>query len=165
MKFRCVDEFEQLSFDDSPIVSFQMSEDEVTFTFGGATIKAGNSQNGRFQDMYCGEITLTLLQAQMKRLVKEGMKYYDADGNLQREIPDEDVPEPAVESVVSRFEKGTVFTVVLDEIDGRKSAEFGIDVPQEEDEEEVDTYWFCVVFEKSEASWDCYCSPAEGADS
>ena len=29
MKFRCVDEFEQLSFDDSPIVSFQMSEDEV----------------------------------------------------------------------------------------------------------------------------------------
>jgi len=59
MKFRCVDEFEQLSFDDSPIVSFQMSEDEVTFTFGGATIKAGNSQNGRFQDMYCGEITLT----------------------------------------------------------------------------------------------------------
>ena len=121
MKFRCVDEFEQLSFDDSPIVSFQMSEDEVTFTFGGATIKAGNSQNGRFQDMYCGEITLTLLQAQMKRLVKEGMKYYDADGNLQREIPDEDVPEPAVESVVSRFEKGTVFTVVLDEIDGRKS--------------------------------------------
>ena len=52
MKFRCVDEFEQLSFDDSPIVSFQMSEDEVTFTFGGATIKAGNSQNGRFQDMY-----------------------------------------------------------------------------------------------------------------
>ena len=93
MKFRCVDEFEQLSFDDSPIVSFQMSTDEVTFTFGGATIKAGNSQNGRFQDMYCGEITLTLLQAQMKRLVKEGMKYYDADGNLQREIPDEDVPE------------------------------------------------------------------------
>ena len=113
MKFRCVDEFEQLSFDDSPIVSFQMSEDEVTFTFGGATIKAGNSQNGRFQDMYCGEITLTLLQAQMKRLVKEGMKYYDADGNLQREIPDEDVPEPAVESVVSRFEKGTVFTPSL----------------------------------------------------
>jgi len=124
MKFRCVDEFEQLSFDDSPIVSFQMSEDEVTFTFGGATIKAGNSQNGRFQDMYCGEITLTLLQAQMKRLVKEGMKYYDADGNLQREIPDEDVPEPAVESVASRFEKGTVFTVVSGEIDGRKSAEW-----------------------------------------
>ncbi len=58
------------------------------------------------------------------------MKYYDADGNLQREIPDEDVPEPAVESVVSRFEKGTVFTVVPGEIDGRKSAEFGIDVPQ-----------------------------------
>ena len=120
MKFRCVDEFEQLSFDDSPIVSFQMSTDEVTFTFGGATIKAGNSQNGRFQDMYCGEITLTLLQAQMKRLVKEGMKYYDADGNLQREIPDEDVPEPAVESVVSRFEKGTVFTVVLGELMAEK---------------------------------------------
>ena len=33
MKFRCVDEFEQLSFDDSPIVSFQMSTDEVTFSF------------------------------------------------------------------------------------------------------------------------------------
>ena len=63
MKFRCVDEFEQLSFDDSPIVSFQMSEDEVTFTFGGATIKAGNSQNGRFQDMYWGNNAYTFTGA------------------------------------------------------------------------------------------------------
>ena len=46
-----------------------------------------------------------------------------------------------------------------------KVPSLAFDVPQEEDEEEVDTYWFCVVFEKSEASWDRYCSPAEGADS
>ncbi|MFR5617693.1 MAG: hypothetical protein ACLTJ5_02060 [Clostridium sp.] len=83
-----------------------------------------------FRICVAGEVA-ALTRAQMKRLVKEGVKYYDADGNLQREIPDEDVPEPAVESVVSRFEKkGTVFTVVLGEVDGRKSAEFGIDVPQ-----------------------------------
>ena len=92
MKFKCVNEMEQLSFDDSEVLEFKIENKRMLFSFNGATIKAKNSQNGRFQDMYCGEIVLQLENAEIARLVKEGMKYYDADGNLQSEIPDEDVP-------------------------------------------------------------------------
>ena len=111
--------------------------------------------------MYCGEIALQLKNAEVARLVKEGMKYYDADGNLQSEIPDEDVPAPAQAAVLKRLAKGTVFTVVHDDVKEGYAAEFGIDVPKEDDAEEIDTFWLCVTYEKSVAGWDRYCNPAE----
>ena len=161
MKFQCVNELNQLSFDDSGILSLKADEENIEFTFQGATVKAKNSQNERYQDMYCGEIILQLKNAKIARLVKEGMKYYDADGNLQREVPDEDVPVPAQAAVLQRLANGTVFTVVHDDVKEGYGVEFGIDVPKEEDEEEIDTFWLCVTFEKSVAGWDRYCSPAE----
>ena len=161
MKFQCVNELDQLSFDDAGIGSFRVEEKKIEFTFQGALVKAKNSQNARYQDMYCGEIVLQLENAEIARLVKEGMKYYDADGNLQSEIPDEDVPAPAQDAVLKRLAKGTVFTVVHDDVKEGYAAEFGIDVPKEDDAEEIDTFWLCVTYEKSVAGWDRYCSPAE----
>lgn len=159
MKFQCTDEMNQLCFDDSQILQFSFRNKRMEFTFNGAVIKAKNSQNARYQDMCCGEITLRLEEAKIARLMKEGMKYYDANGTLQREIPDEDVPAPAQEAVLQRLSKGTVFTVVEDTVEKGYAFEFGIDVPKEEDEEEIDTYWLCVLFEKSIAGWERYQSP------
>ena len=161
MKFRSTDEMNEFSFENSIIEELQIQDGLITFTFNGATVKAKNSQNARFQDMYWGTIVLQLKGARIARLVKEGMKYYDADGNLQKEVPDEDVPAPAEPEVLRRLGKGTVFTTVEDEVEEGYAYEFGIDVPQTDDEEEVDTFWLCVLFEQSVATWDRYCSPAE----
>lgn len=161
MKFRSVNEMEQLSFDDSQIIEFKADDKKITFTFNGATVKAKNSQNGRFEDMYCGEIILQLQNAEIARLVKEGLKYYDANGNLKKEIPDEDVPIPAQAAVLKRMAKGKVFTVVPASVATGYGYEFGIDVPKEEDEEEVDTFWLCVTCDETVATWERYCSPAE----
>ena len=60
---------EQLSFDDSEVLEFKIENKRMLFSFNGATIKAKNSQNGRFQDMYCGEI---VLQLQNDDIVLEG---------------------------------------------------------------------------------------------
>ena len=49
-----------------------------------------------------------------------------------------------------------------DDVDSGYACEFGIDVPQEQDEEETDTFWLCFTFEHSIAMWDRYCSPTEG---
>lgn len=161
MKFQCKNEMNQLGFDDSGILDIKCEDHVLEFTFEGATVKAGNSQNGRYQDMYCGEIILRLKNARIARLVKEGMKYYDADGNLLNEVPDEDVPAPAQPSVLKRIAKGKIFTTVEDKMPEGYAYEFGVDVPREEDEEEVDTFWLCVTFDESVACWDRYCSPAE----
>ena len=40
MKFRCVNEMEQLSFDDSEVLGMKLEDGRMTFTFNGATIKA-----------------------------------------------------------------------------------------------------------------------------
>lgn len=161
MKFNCVNEMDQLSFDASEVLAFEFEDGQMIFTFNGATIKAKNTQNARYQDMYCGEIILQMKNVQIARFVKEGLKYYDADGNLQKEIPDEDVPVPAQAAVLKRIAKGTVFTVVSDTVESGYAYEFGIDVPQEEDEEEVDTFWLCVTCDETRAMWERYCSPAE----
>ena len=49
MKFKCINEMEQICFDDSEISEFRLQERQMEFTFNGATIKAGNSQNARDQ--------------------------------------------------------------------------------------------------------------------
>lgn len=161
MKFKCINEMEQICFDDSEIIEFKMQGRQMEFTFNGALIKAGNSQNARLQNMYCNTIILQLENAEIVRIMKEGMKYYDADGNLQKEIPDEDVPALAQSAVLKRIAKGKMFTVVTAKTDSGFAYEFGIDVPQEEDAEEVDTFWLCVICEKTVAAWERYSSPAE----
>lgn len=160
MKFQCINEHGGMEFDDAGIVSFKCEDKILEFVFQGAVIKAENSQNARFQDMVCGEIILQLKNAEIVRIVKEGMKYYDADGTLIREIPDEDIPAPAQGSMLRRISEGTVFTTVEDERQQGYALEFGIDVPREGEEEDVDTFWLCVTFDESVACWERYCSPA-----
>ena len=161
MKFRAVNELGEFSFDGAAIQKFLFSDGVMEFTLSGALVKPDNSQNARFQDMYCGEIILQLENVRIGRLVKEGLKYFDADGKLLREIPDEDVPEPAVTGILKRIEKGTIFTTVIDSVESGYACEFGIDVSKVEDEEDVDTFWLCVLYDRSVAEWDRYMGPAE----
>lgn len=161
MKFSCKNEMENLSFDDSPIKELKIEEKKIEFVFDSAVIKADNSQNGRFQDMFCGEIVLQLQNAQIMRVMKEGMRYYDANGVLKNSIPDEDIPAPGQQAILKRLAKGTVFTVVSAEMKKGYGYEFGIDVCREEDEEESDTFWLCVTCDKTVTMWERYCSPVE----
>lgn len=161
MKFQVKDEMDTFSFEDAVIEKLEVKENEIIFGFNGALVKENNSQNARFQDMYCGAMELTLEGAKIARFVKEGMKYYDADGNLLNEIPNEDVPAPAQPAILERLAKGTVFTTVKDEVETGYAYEFGIDVPCTDDEEEVDTFWLCITFSHAIAGWERYCSPVE----
>ena len=158
-KFQAVNEIQNFSFDSSEILELKVGSDSVTFLLNGAVVKKENSQNSRFQDVYCAKLFLQLKEAKLLRLVKEGYKYYDADGNLMEEKPNEDVPVLEQNSVLARCSTGTIFTTVEDEAGTGKIYEFGIDVPKIEDEEEVDTYWLCIQFEESVAGWDKYLGP------
>ena len=161
MKFQCIDEMSQISLDGAVIRQLTKEEGVIEFTFDGATIKDRNSQNGRFQDMYCGEMVLKLFDSTIVRIVKEGYKYYDADGNLKEEVPNREVPAPEQDHVWKRLHEGTVFTTVEASVAEGYGYEIGIDVPKEEDEEEVDTFWLCVTFGRSEAGWNRYLGPVE----
>ncbi len=161
MKFQCENEMDQISFEDSQICELAVNGDTVEFAFDGARILAGNSQNGRFEDMYCGAICLQLQGAKIERIVKEGFKLYDADGVLQQEVADRDVPVMEQSGVLERCSKGKVFTVVSSPAENKYGYEFGIDVPGLEDEEETDTFWLCITCQTTVAQWERYCSPAE----
>lgn len=130
MKFHCKNELSLLSFDEAVVKEFKIEKDTIQMQFSGGVVKADNSQNGRFQDMFCGEITLWLHQAKLVKIVKEGMKYYDANGVLQEEIPNEDVPVPAQDAVLARVAGGTVFTTVEAQVSQGKGLELGIDIPR-----------------------------------
>ncbi len=161
MKFRCENEMDQISFEDSQICELAVRGDTVEFAFDGARILAGNSRNGRFEDMYCGAIRLQLQGAKIERIVKEGFKRYDANGALQQEVADRDVPVMEQPGVLERCAKGRVFTVVSSPVESGYGYEFGIDVQTPEDEEETDTFWLCIICQTTVAQWERYCNPAE----
>lgn len=161
MKFQVKDEMNTVSFDDSAVEDLKVEGDTIVFSFGGAVIKAKNSQNTRYQDMYCGAIELRLLEAAIVRLVKEGYKYYDANGNLQEEVPDEDVPKSSWQDALERCGGGRVFTLVEDETDTGFAYEFGVDVPNQKDEDKTDTYWLCIRFGHAILMWDRFCGPVD----
>ena len=161
MKFQVRDEMKTISFDDSSIQELKAEGDIIRFVFGGAVIKAENSRNTRYQDMYCGTIELQLEGADIARIVKEGYKYYDANGSLKEEAADQDVPKTLWQDVLSCCGKGTVFTTVEDEVDTGFAYEFGIDVPNREDADKTDTYWLCIRFLHAVISWDRFCAPVD----
>ncbi len=159
MKFQAKNEIQNFSFDDAVIEELKIAGSDIIFSLKGAVVKADNSQNARYQDMACGAIVLQLENAEIMRVIKEGYKYYDADGKLMDEVPNTDVPAVEQSSVIKRCGAGTIFTTVAGEFEGKPLYEFGIDVPKQEDEEEVDTYWLCIRFENSTASWERYLGP------
>ncbi len=158
MKFKTAGELQNFSFDDAVIRELTVDEGQITFLFEGAIVKAGNSQNTRMQDMYCGEICLQLQNAHILKIIKEGYKYYDANDQLQEEVPNEEVPAPAQASVLERCGSGTLFTIVREQDDDAVYG-FGIDVPQKEDEDEIDTYWLCLKFQQDQEQWDRFQTP------
>lgn len=59
--------------------------------------KADNPCNEELTDRYIEDLQMDFKDARILSVVKEGFKYYSADNVLLRTVPDEPVPEPAVE--------------------------------------------------------------------
>jgi len=101
--FKSVDELNQLCFDDCVISGIEKAEDGLVFEVEALIIKPNNSQNTNFTESYAGTTAIKISDAKITDLIKCGYKYYNADGKLIKEVPDEGVNGLEWDSLMKSF--------------------------------------------------------------
>ena len=156
-KFCSINEPDKISLNDTQIVSLKMHQDQMVIVVEGAIIKSGNSQNARFEDMYCMELEYILDGVCVQDFSQQGFKYYDADGRLLSEEPDIPLDELARYSILSKAQGAYVFALET-MADGRWLLIFDI----EDEEGDMTTYQILFTFISCKAQWDRYSGPVNG---
>lgn len=124
--FKSIDEIDKFDFEDCVLSGFSKAEDGFLLSVEALIIRANNSQNTNFTDSYSGPTEIKLNNASIKEILKAGFRYYDADGKLIKEVPDEPVSKPEWGSLIKSFEgnylpgisfEGDTYTVEVEMID------------------------------------------------
>ena len=77
----------------------------------GAAARYNNPENETLTDRYIDTAQVRFLDVKIRRCFLEGAKYYDADGVLQREVPDTEIPAEDYEKTFRLFADGVMFWV------------------------------------------------------
>lgn len=91
MSFLSKNEVDKFDYTDCICHSFGIIEGNLVLELEALIVKAKNSQNANYTDSYADGITLTVKDANIKRLVKSGYDYYDSNDNLIESVPDEEL--------------------------------------------------------------------------
>lgn len=157
MKFRSVNEFENFKFKDSMLHSIEFTENQMILLLEGAVVGEDNSQNARYEDMYCKLMQLKLNNFVLKSFVEQGFKHFDMAGNLVNEVPDRRLSGTEKKYVLSHVDGAYLFR--LKKVSGSDEYEMIFDIESEGDDEFTKTYQINFEFEGCVAEWDRYSEP------
>jgi hypothetical protein len=177
MKFKSVDELEQFRFQDAEIVSLKDKTDMVEMELEAVVVRGRHPLNETYTDRYADTIHMRLTDGKIRKAFKEGYKYYDANGVLLEEIPDEAISENDFSKLCKTCKDGTVFVLenpkslkeklgeqfpeqmeklAVDELaneNDKKIVIIAVDVDSVE-EEIYHTYWLAVSYTKAILEWE-----------
>lgn len=159
MKFKSVNEFDQFSFRDCQIGSFRVTEDCITLELEALIVLPSNSQNRNYTESYAGTTRLRLTAGKLLSGVKEGFRYFDADGRLLRETPDAPLDAAALQELPARCEGAFLFALTPAAPQHAPSLlTLAIELPPAEpyDTLPTDSYLLTTSFEKAIFEWDHY---------
>ena len=123
MGYRTKDEWEHFDFREARLYEVREENGHLYLELGYVSILGSNSCNRDIREMGTNALTLQLYQVSEVKLVREGYKHYDADGNLKEQLADEElsaeklsqVSGELVDSVIFRAEKtGKEYRFLLD---------------------------------------------------
>lgn len=156
MKFKCVDDLDKFGFQDAEVRACEMTKEHLKLELDGVIARADNPCNQRYEDFYIATACVRLQKPRILKLFLEGAKYYDADGVLQEEVPDRDIPKEQYSQILKACGQGVVFVLHerAESQGSERCAEIAIDV-------EDDTYWMLVRYEKSVVEWDRFVAKVE----
>ncbi|MCI6018277.1 MAG: hypothetical protein MRZ59_05445 [Clostridiales bacterium] len=160
MKFRSVDEFDTFQFKDATVSSIKFTENQLIIEAEGVIVKSDNSNNTRFEDMYCVLLELKLNQFKLFQFVEQGYKYYDVSGKLLDVVPDRPLDHDEQTSVLEAAAGAYLFR--LEKSVDTEGYELIFDIEGKEDDELTKTYQINFDFNGSIASWDRFSGPVNG---
>lgn len=145
MKYRTTNELEHFDFEEAVVSRIEAANGRVKIVLDNVTILPENSCNRDIRKMRTHDFCLTLQEGKVSRLVEEGYKVYDADGNLTQTFEDRDLPEEQVAQGLEELaglpvyriaKEGTLYSMIVDGEDHS----FRLEVEAEQDFGEWDRF-------------------------
>ena len=126
MGYRTVDEWENFEFQDADIGQIHMENGHLYLELGYVTILPDNSCNRDIRKMGTNELTLQLQHVQIERIVEEGYKLYDADGNFTRSVEDKELTPEEYPNWMEDMAGGAVYQILRKTVEGELPYEYEI---------------------------------------
>jgi hypothetical protein len=101
--FKSIDEIDKFSYEDCVLTGMEWAEDGLLFEVEALIVRENNSQNSNFTESYAGPAVIKLVDGRITDVIKTGFKYYDADGQLLKIVPDEAESPLVWESLFKTF--------------------------------------------------------------
>ncbi|MBP5197957.1 MAG: hypothetical protein J6033_02780 [Lachnospiraceae bacterium] len=133
------------------MTEFLQKEDGIELVLEALIIKANNSQNANFTDSYAKTTRLLFENGKVTDIKKEGYKYYNADGVLIDEKPDETVDGDEWKNLLKYLEGAYLVEVTKEENGYRLIVE-----STDEMGFSADSYRIALNAESVTANWDGY---------
>lgn len=149
--FKSIDELNNFSFDDCVVAGIEKAEDGIVFEASALIVKANNSQNTNFTESYAGPSSIKFVGGSMEGIVKAGFKYYNADGKLIKEVPDEEIQKPLWGSLIKSFPGNYLPAIELN--DGIYTVEVEM---SEEDGTQGNSYLLLIKADSVQITWEHY---------
>ena len=111
MKFRTENEFTHFKFSDVHVSDIMMSFGTFKICLDNVIIKADNSKNRDIRDMRTNGLILKLSDANIISFIREGVKTYDADGNLKSTTDDEEIEAADYRDTFNNFLDGYAYLI------------------------------------------------------
>jgi len=152
--YRSVDEIDRMDFKDCTITDAHFDGDDIRLDLEALIIRANNSQNENYTDSYAGETRMRLEHGRIMEVVKEGYRYYNADNELIREVPDEKVEGIGAEDLSSLFAGS--YLAGAEVIEPGVCRLFVETVSEEDHMTASDSYRIQIAYEHAVFTWDRY---------
>ena len=158
MKFKSTDEFMTFDFNDSLMKTIKITNDQLMFGAEGVIVKANNSNNQRFEDMFTVYLEMTFRESSISRFDEQGYKYFNANGELLNEVPDRALSEAEQKEVIAKVNNGDAKIFLVEKGPDREGYEIIFDVEDEGEDTSV-TYQIFFDFKSSQAQWERFSGP------
>lgn len=149
MRFQTINGLHLFNFEEVTIKEIDGRKDAITVVMDALIAKGHNPNNEEFVDRFVDVANVRFTNGSVKEIVKEGFKYYDADGKLLEEEADKPVPMPEYESLLKQCKEVYLFDIIaLKEEEGAYEYQLGIDL------NESDTYWVTIQCSETVVEWE-----------
>ncbi len=152
--YRSVDEIDRLDFKDCSITDAIIDEEGIRFELEALIIKANNSQNENYTDSYAGETRMKLVRGRIDSIVREGYRYYNADNELIREVPDETIDADTVKDLAALFTGS--YLAGMEVTEPGKCYLFIETVAEDDYMSASDSYRFTISYDSAVFTWTRY---------
>ena len=161
MSFESINELDKFIFEDCQISEVKTTGSDIVLTLEALIVGAKNSQNTNYTESYADSATMVLRGARIEEFLIEGYKLYDAEDNLQEEVPDQIIPAHEYDAMLPKLVEGYLFTAdCLRLSEDGATYSFEIDMAALNDDGLVDpyavTYQIKIAFDEVRISWDRY---------